>query len=232
MLRSLYFLVGCACSLNTYASLITYNYTANLSQLHYIECFTYSLAGDCIQRKDVYPDTMPGLSGTELVLGDTISGSFTYDPNTSISYFDGPRAAYSNSIGGMSINIGEPDLELNSGAWIDMKLVNDSPIGQDNVLFRGWFGDGRGDMIVDVVFADNTANLVDSYDLPSDLSLDDFSYTNLNISVYNPDYFGTDFYFVQGSFTALYKVPEPHTLALFFVGLIGLCFRRVQIVKS
>lgn len=230
--------IGCVFALmaaNASASIVTYQFQAKVDDM-----FEYDGATQVITTV-----TSSTMSGSLIAIGDSITGWFSYDTNALRStYVPDPSAPNSwvRYDGGASISLtlSPSGVSYQSGtdSWSSsIDVANDAPalLGSDVfALFTSAWSPTEF-ATADLFFDDLSALALASSDIPAQLSLSKFQYSNVGYNwLRQRD--GSQVH-ARGGLTSLQlvgvqnDVPEPDTIALSLIGLASLGYaarRRIR----
>jgi len=192
------------------------------------ELITIMISGEV-----TYVDDLGGLDN-EVDIGDTISGTYTYDSTTLGVYNSGiglVEFSHYSAPAGISVNIGEFNFSTDPGnIEFDIFLKNNTPGGNDvyGLESRSNLALSNG-APVDSIFwslVDDTSTALNSDSLPlTEPELTNWSSNNFEIS--GIDRTSQDFYIV-GQITSATLIPEPCTLGLFGFGVLILRKKTIR----
>lgn len=201
----------------TNASLITYEYSGEISRATYSECQTYSSSGSCNSWNHEYPTSSNFFDSNILSIGDNFAGIFSYDKTkTYILSSDGFQAVYLNAISNYQFEIGNvnfsstlPVSRSGSLSIVNNRRNYDSFFVSQSLSGNDWFASTY------ISFQDNTGKVYDNFDIPIELDLNEFTSRTFQIGFLRRT--DGDQLHLYGNISELKKieVPEPASLIIF-----------------
>ena len=210
------------------ASLITYEYSGEISRATYSECQTYSTSGSCNSWNHEYPTSSNFFDSNILSIGDNFAGIFSYDHTKSYNLSsDGFQAVYLNAISNYQFEIGNvnfPSSALPVSRSGSLSIVNDrrnydSFFVSQSLSGNDWFASTY------ISFQDNTGKVYDNFDIPVELDLNDFTSQTFHIGFLRRT--DGDQLHLYGNISEFKKieVPEPTSLIIFMSAFFLVFFK-------
>jgi hypothetical protein len=199
------------------ATVLTYAYDATVTSIH--------VSGDT--------SLLPS-SGSGLVVGQTINGSFTYDTSASSSFIGGSMYSYTANLyatGSLTINLPTTTVSGSTPYGYSSEVFNSTPAnGGNGFVVFGPYSDNVVAGTHEIYLAyqldlyDRTASVLNSLSLPTSLNLSDFDFRGLSIQ--EVDFSGGQYNVALEltSLTEVAAVPEPSTWAMMLLGFAGVSF--------
>jgi hypothetical protein len=227
MLRKIVILSGLLFSISANAGLVTYDYSGTISSLYEAECIQAS-SGGCngydIKHSDssnMYPDYM-------FSVGDTFSGSFTYDTQATLSGIssDGYQAIYLDGVISQIFTLGSysaPSAELADGVDGSLSIV-DGRYGTDVFQTGSYYSSSDWFSGATISLQDNTDSIYNDMSIPNALDFNGFHYKGFSLFFLQRS--NNDQLQLRGNITSLVKapidVPEPSSIWLFGLALLSI----------
>jgi len=207
------FFVTCS---NSFATLISYEFSGSLRSM--IE--TDPATGDSkfVPQSDLFSD---------LILADNaFSGQFTYETNSLGSSITDVRAIYRSALKGLEVNINNDFTFSTYGIGTGVVNIHNndqSVVLSDSFSILDSYYSGENRYTTHIFLFDRSASFTNDILIPDSLDLSSFDNTNsFNTSFVNTvsgdrlSLFGT-----LETLTPLTPTPEPTTILLFGIGLLG-----------
>lgn len=209
-----------------HADVLTYEYTAKINHLYKSEWMNYDVP--------IANTTLPGYS---LNVGDEITGRFSIDTLTPLSYsvqYDGVSSSYykGSAHNQMFLNIGQDGLKYAS-AYSDqygpsVSVQDSGPAhGVDSVTLASSISDAQGTTFLSLSFSDLSGAALNGTGIPASLSAlntPKFGYTFFSNAGFQA--ITMDVGFTSMNLVSVSAVPEPGTYLMFLAGLPLLAWRR------
>ena len=209
---------------------ITFQFTGSVDE---VEKLTFLELG----VYDIVPvNSSAWFPGSVFSVGESFSGTFTYETTASGTLSqDGLRTVHSSALIAFSVAFDDYSVVLGTGGepfWgvPSVSVVNDRVLGggspldlfQPNaaLLTGGWFNHLVPSLI------DNSGSVFQDMSLPLNLSLGDFSFSNLGVVFLEQA--SQDQLHITGQLSTLdlVPIPEPNTATLLALGITGLAARQ------
>jgi hypothetical protein len=226
MLREIVILSGFLFSISANAGLVTYDYSGTISSLYEAKCKQTSNGG-CDGYDIEHSDSSNMYLDYIFSVGDTFSGSFTYETQATLSGIssDGYQAIYSDGVISQSFTLGSyyaPSAELAGGEDGNLSIVN-GRYGTDVFQTGSYYSNSEWFSGATVSLQDNTDSIFNDMSIPNELDFNGFHYKGF--SLFFLDRSTNDQLQLRGNITSLVKapinVPEPNSIWLFCLALLS-----------
>jgi hypothetical protein len=235
MLKILASIISIGVAQSALAGLIPLDFSGSLNRVSYSDCLTYHSNGSCDSWSHSYPTSSSFFEGNEFAVGNSFSGSFVYDSDATYSLsIDGFQAVHLGAISEYALQINGynlPSYTLPLARNGSLSIVNDRN-GYDSFFVSQWFSGTDWFSSTYISLGDNTGQIYDSFDIPEEIDLNDFSYASFHISFLRRS--DGDQLHLYGNVEDLQlaTVSEPSSLFLFGAGCLGLFLRKKRICAS
>lgn len=177
-----------------HADVIRLQYSAEIDRMFFADC-TNLVNGSCDQWDNTDVLSSDFFDSNLIDVSEQVTGSFLY--NTTFDYNlsdDGHQAVYSDAISEYTINLGSTSLPngilSRSTIGDSLSIVNDRDIGNslfDSFFASTWFSQDDWFASSYVSLSNRFGNLYDSFDIPTNFELDDFTSATFRLGfVYRP----------------------------------------------
>lgn len=229
MLKILISIISIGVAQNALAGLIPVDFSGSLNRVTYSDCLTYKSNGSCDSWSHSYPTNSSFFEGNEFAIGNSFSGSFIYNSDASYSLSsDGFQAVHLGAVSDYNLQVNGynlPSSTLPLAGNGSLSIVNDRN-GYDSFFVSQWFSGTDWFSSTYISLGDNTGQIYDSFDIPEEIDLNDFSYASFHISFLRRS--DGDQLHLYGNVEdlQLVQVSEPSSLFLLGIGCVGLLLRK------
>lgn len=173
---------------------IRLQYSAEIERMFFADCTTF-VNDSCEHWDNTDILSSDFFENNRINVSDQVTGSFFY--NTTFDYNlsdDGHQAIYTDAISDYTINLGGTTLPngilARSTIGDSLSIVNDRDIGNslfDSFFASTWFSQDDWFASSNVSLSNRFGSLHDSFDIPTNFSLDDFTSATFRVGfVYRP----------------------------------------------
>lgn len=235
MLKILVSIMTIGVAQSALAGLIPLDFSGSLNRVSYSDCLTYSSNGSCDSWSHSYPTSSSFFEGNEFSVGNYFSGSFVYDSDATYSLSsDGFQAVHLDAIGEYTLEINGYNLPSSTLPFAgngSLSIVNDRN-GYDSFFVSQWFSGTDWFSSTYISLGDSSGQIYNSFDIPEQINLNDFSYASFHISFLRRS--DGDQLHLYGNVENLQlaTVSDPSSLFLFGAGYLILFLRKNRIYTS